>query len=82
MVEEVAQHNDPMDDSRYGRPSRWPALAIGLPAAVLMVVAGGYLTLVSWGVIGDGESTGLSILGPLVGGFGIALGYVCLRPRP
>lgn len=72
----------PLDDSRYGRPSRWPALAIGLPIAVFLLVAGGYLTLVSWGVIGGEESKGLSVLGPILAGLGVALGFVCLRPRP
>ncbi|TWG94203.1 hypothetical protein L615_005700000140 [Nocardioides sp. J9] len=71
----------PHDDPRYGRPSRWPALAVGLPIAVFMTLAGAYLTLVSWGVIGDEQSKGLSILGPLVAGIGVALGFVCLRPR-
>ncbi|HWJ65920.1 MAG TPA: hypothetical protein VNT31_04520 [Nocardioides sp.] len=70
-----------MDDSRYGKPSRWPALAIGLPIALFLVVVGGYLSLVSWGVIGDEESKSLSVLGPLMAGFGVALGFVCLRPQ-
>lgn len=72
----------PVDDSRYGRPSRWPALLIGLPIALFLLVAGGYLTLVSWGVIGGEESKGLSVLGPILAGFGVALGWVCVRPRP
>lgn len=72
----------PLDDSRYGRPARWPALVIGLPVALFLLAAGGYLTLVSWGVIGDEESKGLSVLGPVVAGFGVALGWVCVRPRP
>ena len=72
----------PVDDSRYGRPSRWPAFVIGLPVALFLLVAGGYLTLVSWGVIGDEESTGLSVLGPILAGFGVALGWVWVRPRP
>lgn len=72
----------PPDDSRYGRPSRAPALLIGLPIALLLLVAGGYLTLLSWGVIGDEESKGLSVLGPILAGFGVALGWVCVRPRP
>jgi len=71
-----------MDESRYGKPSRLPALLIGLPVAVFLIAAGGYLSLVSWGVIGDEESTSLSIIGPLTAGFGVALAYVCLRPRP
>lgn len=72
----------PVDDSRYGRPSRVPALLIGLPIALFLLVAGGYLTLLSWGVIGDEESKGLSVLGPILAGFGVALGWVCVRPRP
>ncbi len=72
----------PVDDSRYGRPSRVPALLIGLPIALFLLVAGGYLTLLSWGVIGDEESKGLSVLGPVLAGFGVALGWVCVRPRP
>ena len=72
----------PVYDSRYGRPSRVPALLIGLPIALFLLVAGGYLTLLSWGVIGDEESKGLSVLGPVLAGFGVALGWVCVRPRP
>ncbi len=71
----------PVDDSRYGRPSRVPALLVGLPIALFLLVAGGYLTLLSWGVIGDEQSKGLSVLGPILAGFGVALGWVCVRPR-
>ncbi|KRC48739.1 MULTISPECIES: hypothetical protein [unclassified Nocardioides] len=70
-----------MDDSRYGRPSRLPALLIGLPIAVLLALAGGFFTLASWGVFGYDESKSLSVVGPLMAGFGVALGWVCLRPR-
>jgi hypothetical protein len=72
----------PVDESRYGRPSRWPALLVGLPIAIFLLVAGGFLTLASWGVIGNEESKGLSVLGPILAGFGVALGWVCVRPRP
>ena len=34
------------------------------------------------GVIGDEESKGLSVLGPVLAGFGVALGWFCVRPRP
>lgn len=74
--------NDRMDENRYGATPRWKILALGLPVAILLLVAGGYLSLVSWGVIGDEQSRGLSVLGPLVAGFGVALGWVVVRPRP
>ncbi len=77
----VAQ-NEPMDENRYGTTPRWKVLAFGLPVAILLTAAGIYLSLVSWGVVGDEESTGLSVLGPLVAGFGVALGWVVVRPRP
>lgn len=71
-----------MDENRYGRTPRWRILALGLPIALLLVVGGAYLTLLSWGVIGDEESTSLSVIGPLFAGLGAALGFICLRPRP
>ncbi|KRB73302.1 hypothetical protein ASE01_21410 [Nocardioides sp. Root190] len=71
-----------MDDTRYGKAPRWRILALGLPWALMLTIGGGYLTLVSWGVIGDEESKSLSMIGPLCAGLGIALGFVCLRPRP
>lgn len=72
-----------MDESRYGRPPRWRALALGLPPAVLMAAVGVYWTLLAWGVLGDGEkSQAFAVIGPLVAGFGVALAYVVLRPRP
>lgn len=74
--------NGRMDENRYGTTPRWKILALGLPVALLLLLAGGYLSLVSWGVIGDDESKGLSVLGPLVAGFGVALGWVVVRPRP
>ena len=72
-----------MDESRYGKTPRWRILAFGLPPAVLLLVAGVALTLAAWGVIGTGEkSEGLAVLGALLAGFGVALAYVVLRPRP
>lgn len=71
-----------MDEHRYGTTPRWKILALGLPVAILLAAAGVYLSLVSWGVIGDEESKGLSVLGPIVAGFGVALGWVVVRPRP
>jgi hypothetical protein len=71
-----------MDESRYGKAPRWRALALGLPAAVILLVLGVWLTLAAWGVVGTGEtSEGLAVLGPLLAGFGVALAYVVLRPR-
>lgn len=71
-----------MDESRYGKAPSWPKFFLGLPVAALLVIGGGYLALVSWGVIGGEESKSLSVVGPLVAGLGVALGIVCLRPRP
>lgn len=72
-----------VDNDRYGRTPRWKTLALGLPWALALILAGGYLTLASWGVIG-GDASGsrtLGAVGPILAGFGVALGYVCLRPR-
>jgi len=71
-----------VDDSRYGRTPRWKVLALGLPAALAMIALGTFWTLVSWGVVGDAEeSRSLGTIGPIVAGLGVALAYVCLRPR-
>lgn len=75
------QHNESMDETRYGKTPRWQILVLGLPIALLLTIGGGYLTLLSWGVLGNEESTSLSVIGPLLAGLGVALGYVCLRPR-
>lgn len=37
-----------MDENRYGMTPRWRILALGLPIALLLVVGGAYVTLVSW----------------------------------
>lgn len=71
-----------MDESRYGKAPSWPKFVIGLPVAALLIIGGGYLALVSWGVIGGEESKSLSVIGPLVAGLGVALGIVCRRRRP
>jgi len=71
-----------MDESRYGKPPAWHRFALGLPPAIVMLVMGGYWTLLSWGVIGDEESTFFSIVGPLLAGLGVALGFVTVRGRP
>lgn len=69
-----------MNQSR--KMPRMRALVLGLPPALFMVILGSYLTLLAWGLLGaQGESTTLAIIGPLVGGFGIALVYVCVRPH-
>ena len=70
-----------MDQDRYGARPRWHRLALGLPWAVALLVIGGYWTLVSWGVIGDTTSETFAIIGPLVAGFGVALGWVVLQRR-
>lgn len=71
------------DESRYGRTPRWKVLTFGLPPAILLALIGGYLTLLSWGVLdGTEESTGLSIIGPILAGLGVALVWVVARPRP
>lgn len=72
-----------MDESRYGRASRWKVLALGLPPAIFMIALGGYWTLQSWGVVEDsGGSRTASAVGSILAGFGVALAYVCIRRRP
>jgi len=71
-----------MDESRYGKPSRWAALLLALPVVVFLLSVGGYWSLMAWGVVGDaGGSRALGAVGPILAGFGVALGYVSLRPR-
>lgn len=71
-----------MDETRYGKAPRWRALLLGLPPAILMVGVGGYWTLMSWGVLGGTQVSGLTeTIGPIMAGFGVALAYVCLRKR-
>ncbi|KAA1417100.1 hypothetical protein F0U44_18175 [Nocardioides humilatus] len=71
------------NSQRYGAPSRWRALALGLPPAILMIVVGGYWTLSAWGVFGEADKSATAeFVGPIIAGFGVALAYVCLRPRP
>jgi hypothetical protein len=78
----VAGDKDRVDE-RYGRSSRWRALAVGIPLALCLIALGGYWTLLSWGALGGGRgSTSAGVIGPILAGFGVALGYVCLRPRP
>lgn len=69
-----------MDEDRYGKTPRRRILVLGLPVAVLLIVGGAYVSLLSWGVFGGEESTSLSVLGPLCAGLGVALGVVCVRP--
>lgn len=71
-----------MDQDRYGARPRRQKLLLGLPPAVLLLVVGGYWTLLSWGVIGDTKSETFSIIGPIIAGFGVALGWVVLQRRP
>lgn len=72
-----------MDESRYGTPPRWRILILGLPPAIFMTGLGLYWTLMSWGVIGGATESGtLGAVGPILAGFGVALGYVCVRRRP
>jgi hypothetical protein len=71
-----------VDDARYGRTPRWKILALGLPIAAAMFLLGGFWTLVSWGVIGDNKgSSPLGTIGSILAGLGVALAWVCLRPR-
>lgn len=74
--------NSRMDESRYGSTPRWKILLLGLPPAIFMTGLGVYWTLLSWGVIGGAaESRTFGAIGPIIAGLGVALGYVCLRPR-
>lgn len=71
-----------MDESRYGKSPRRRILALGIPPAVAMMTLGGYWTLLGWGVVGDQpESRTLGAVGPIIAGFGVALAYVCIRPK-
>jgi hypothetical protein len=59
--------------------------ALGLVAAVLMVLLGGLWTLQGLGYVGGGSSmTGSdtwAIVGPVVAGLGVALGIVVAQRR-
>ncbi|WP_216849195.1 hypothetical protein [Pimelobacter simplex] len=70
-----------MDEQRYGRTPRSRILAVGLPPALLLTALGGYWTLLSWGVFGGETSRSLGAVGPIMAGFGVALLWVCVRPR-
>lgn len=70
-----------MDEERYGRTPRSGILVLGLPPALLLIALGGYWTLLSWGVFGDETSRSLGAVGPIMAGFGVALLWVCVRPR-
>lgn len=70
-----------MDEQRYGRTPRSRVLAVGLPPALLLTALGGYWTLLSWGVFGGETSRSLGAVGPIMAGFGVALLWVCVRPR-
>lgn len=71
-----------MDQDRYGARSRRQRMILGLPPAIVLIAVGVYWTLLSWGVIGDTTSQTFSIIGPLLAGFGVALGWVVLQRRP
>lgn len=70
-----------MDEDRYGRTPRSRILAVGLPPALLLIALGAYWTLLSWGVFGGETSRSLGAVGPIASGFGVALLWVCVRPR-
>jgi hypothetical protein len=71
-----------MDEARYGRTPRWRVMMLGLPPAILAVVAGGYWTLASWGLLDTARPPALlATIGPIVAGFGVALVYVSIRRR-
>ena len=71
-----------MDESRYGKTPRRRILALGIPPAVAMMTLGGYWTLLAWGVVGNQPaSRTLGAVGPIIAGFGVALAYVCIRPK-
>ena len=58
--------------------------ALGLVAAVLMVVLGGLWTLQGLGYVGGSSMTGSdtwAIIGPVVAGLGVALGIVVAQRR-
>jgi len=59
------------------------ARIIGLVAAVLMLALGGWWTSIGLGWFGDApardEAAWYATIGPLLAGFGIALGYVSAR---
>lgn len=58
---------------------------VALSAAVLMVAVGGLWTFQGLGYVGGSAMTGESfwaVVGPVVAGLGVALGFVALRgPR-
>ncbi|WP_460842406.1 hypothetical protein [Nocardioides marmoraquaticus] len=58
---------------------------VALAAAALLVVVGGLWTFQGLGYVGGSAMTGESfwaVVGPVVAGFGVALGFVALRgPR-
>lgn len=58
----------------------------GLAAAILMLAVGALWTLRGNGWLDSGEavetSGSLATLGPILAGFGVALGWVVLRRRP
>ena len=70
-----------MDPDRYGSRPRWLRLLLGLPVAAVLILVGGYWTLLSWGVIGDTTSQAFSLIGPLFAGLGVALGWVIVQRR-
>lgn len=52
------------------------------PTRMVMMTLGGYWTLLASGVVGNQpESRTLGTVGPIIAGFGIALAYVCIRPK-
>ena len=58
--------------------------ALGLVAAVLLVVLGGLWTLQGLGYVGGSSMTGSdtwAIVGPVVAGLGVALGIVVAQRR-
>lgn len=55
---------------------------LGLVLALLMIGVGALWTLQGSGMLAPApESSSFATLGPLVAGFGVALGYVTLRGR-
>lgn len=58
---------------------------LGLTAAVIMVIVGAVWTFQGLGYLGGSFMTGSStwaVIGPIVAGFGVALGFVVVRGRP